>query len=270
MVCKICSSTTHIIFNKKLLTKYLVGYHQCSNCGFIQTDEPHWLSEAYQNAITSLDLGYAGRNTYSSYITAGIIELFFNYKDKFIDYGGGYGLFVRLMRDCGYDYYLEDKYCQNLFANSFEQNEIPEQKFELLTAFEVFEHLPDPISEISTMLEYSDSILFSTEIYPSDKSELENWWYISPETGQHVSIYSIKSLQEIAKHFRLNLYTNGTNLHLLTPKTLNSNIFRLICKYKFSFLYLHLLKPKRQSLLITDYNKIKSGLHAPNENYSPL
>lgn len=270
MTCKICNSYSEDLFQKNILNKYLVTYHQCTNCSFIQTDEPYWLSEAYRSAITSLDLGYAGRNNYSSYITSAIIELFFNPKRKFIDYGGGYGLFVRLMRDCGYDYYLEDKYCQNLFANSFEQNEIPEQKFELLTAFEVFEHLPDPISEISTMLKYSDSILFSTEIYPSDKSELENWWYISPETGQHVSIYSIKSLQEIAKHFRLNLYTNGTNLHLLTTKTINSSVFKLACRYKFSFLYFYLLKTKRQSLLNADYNKIKIGLQTPNENHSSL
>ena len=39
---------------------------------------------------------------------------------KFLDYGGGYGILVRLMRDVGYDFYWFDKYSQNIFAKGFE------------------------------------------------------------------------------------------------------------------------------------------------------
>ncbi len=42
--------------------------------------------------------------------------------DPFLDYAGGYGVFTRLMRDIGFDFYWHDPYTQNLFANGFEKD----------------------------------------------------------------------------------------------------------------------------------------------------
>jgi hypothetical protein len=44
----------------------------------------------------------------------------FDANNRFIDYGGGYGLFVRLMRDAGFDYYWFDKFCDNVLSKGFE------------------------------------------------------------------------------------------------------------------------------------------------------
>ena len=101
------------------------------------------------------------RNEYLVPIVSTIIELFYQRATKFIDYGGGYGLFVRMMRDRGFDFYRQDIYCENLFAKHFDLSDLPgTSKFDMLTAFEVFEHLQDPISEIGKMLSYFDTILF--------------------------------------------------------------------------------------------------------------
>ena len=62
MNCKICDAHCEKIFEKIILQKYPSSYYQCTNCNFIQTDEPIWLKEAYTNAITSLDIGLATRN----------------------------------------------------------------------------------------------------------------------------------------------------------------------------------------------------------------
>lgn len=50
------------------------------------------------------------------------------------------------MRDIKYKFYWQDKYCKNLFAQNLKA--IPEQKYELVTAFEVLEYLVNPITEI--------------------------------------------------------------------------------------------------------------------------
>jgi hypothetical protein len=50
---------------------------------------------------------------------------------------GGYGMFVRLMRDGGFDFHREDPLCDNLFAQGFDRQD--DGTFELVTAFEVFE-----------------------------------------------------------------------------------------------------------------------------------
>jgi hypothetical protein len=58
-----------------------------------------------------------------------------------MDFGGGYGMFVRLMRDLGFDLYWQDKSCKHLFAAELEVREVPSRKSEFLTTFDVFEHL---------------------------------------------------------------------------------------------------------------------------------
>lgn len=155
-----------------------------------------------------------------SSITNYVIKYFYSSKKRFLDYGGGYGLFVRMMRDKGYNYYIRDQYCQNIFVRNFAIKELKDNnKFELVTAFEVFEHFTNPIDEIAKFFEYSDSILFSTTLQPLKKIEsIADWWYFVPETGQHVSFYSYNTLKFIASKFDVYLYSNGRNLHVISKK----------------------------------------------------
>lgn len=141
---------------------------------------------------------------------------------KFIDWGGGYGVFTRLMRDTGYDFYWSDRFCQNLFAKQFTAD--LKQTDELPTAFEVFEHLVDPLSEITTMLARSRNILFTTAIPPTDPDKLANWWYLTLEHGQHVS------LQILAERFGLQLTSDGADTHLLEVKPISERLFKTITR----------------------------------------
>jgi hypothetical protein len=50
------------------------------------------------------------RNLWHRNVTTTLIYFLFNTKGQFLDYGVGYGVFVRLMRDIGFDYYWQDKY----------------------------------------------------------------------------------------------------------------------------------------------------------------
>ncbi len=225
MNCNICNKTSKFLFTKKVLGTHDAEYFQCEKCGFMQIKDPYWLSEAYKSAISSLDTGLVARNIRFSSVTETLLLKYFDYQKRFVDYGGGYGLFVRLMRDKGFHFYRQDIYCQNLFSQYFDITDLKEEdkKFELLTAFEVFEHLEHPLNEIESMLTLSDSILFSTELQPSNIINYEDWWYFSPESGQHISFYTKKSLESLAKRFGLTLYTNNATLHLLTKKKLETN-----------------------------------------------
>jgi len=51
------------------------------------------------------------------------------------------------------------------------------RRYELVSAFEVFEHLVNPLEEIERMLRLSDSILFSTLLVPTPAPGLADWWY---------------------------------------------------------------------------------------------
>lgn len=226
-ICNICSSKALKIFDALILGIYKTGYFQCEKCGFIQTDKPYWLKEAYVSAISSLDVGLIYRNLDFSNLVPSILDLFSGKEDAYIDYGGGYGMFVRIMRDKGYDFYLDDIYAENLFAKYFELKDYKgNSKFAALTAFEVFEHLENPTTELEKMFELSDTVIFSTELQPQATfSNAGDWWYFVPEIGQHISFYSVKSLEVLSQKFNCRLYTNGSNLHILTKLHLQRNPF---------------------------------------------
>jgi hypothetical protein len=226
MYSKITGGKTKFLFSAKVLQKYDVKYYQCIETGFIQTEEPYWLEEAYQSAITKLDVGLVHRNIHLAELTEKLLTKFFNYKESFLDYAGGYGLFTRIMRDKGFQFYHTDKFCSNLFAAYFDLRQLSSTThFELVTAFEVFEHLVNPLEEIAEILNFSDNVLFSTELLPDNIKSFKDWYYMSPETGQHISFYSMESLKFLAKRFERNLYTNGTTTHLFTKRKLKTDPF---------------------------------------------
>jgi len=230
MNCKICSQKAEKIFTSLILGKYNVSYYRCDNCFFIQTEEPYWLDEAYgMGAISALDVGIMSRNLLLVNKTEKILgKIFSEFKDfSGVDYGGGHGIFVRMIRDLGFNFYRQDLYAENIYARYFDVKDLLlGNKFNVLTAFEVFEHLPDPIEEIKKMFCYSDILLISTELQPSDDLlELEKWWYIASETGQHVSFYNKITFQEIATMFNANYYTDYQSLHILSKNYLSVNPF---------------------------------------------
>lgn len=224
MKCSICGTKTISIFTGQVLSKYQVEYFKCPNCDFIQTEKPYWLDEAYGNAITDLDVGLVSRNLSYADMTATIINKNFQRTGKFLDYAGGYGLFVRLMRDKGFNFYREDKYCENLFAVNFDLQDIGgKKKFELATAFELFEHLDKPLEDIEKIFSFTDTIIFSTELQPKTKIKAaSDWWYFTPETGQHISFYSRKTLEYIAKKYHLSFYSSDS-LHILSRRKFTKN-----------------------------------------------
>lgn len=261
MKCKICDAHCEKIFEKIILQKYPSSYYQCTHCNFIQTDEPIWLKEAYTNAITSLDIGLATRNITLRDEIKKIIDAYFPESKIYLDYAGGYGMFTRIMRDIGFDYYRQDDYCENIFANYFDITNTKIKRFDIVTAFEVLEHFNAPLVEIEKVLAYSDTVIFSTEIIPQTNSNLENWWYIAPETGQHIAFYSPKSMQLIAHKFDRNYYCRNGNIHIFTTKTI-SNFIKKPRKhlfYKYSFFT---KKIKRKSLTEKDFEYIKTILNS--------
>ena len=253
MNCKICNHETKNIFTVKILNKYDVKYYYCNHCGFLQTEEPYWLKVAYNNSISITDTGIISRNIGSSKITSVVLYFLFKKFNKFLDFGGGYGILTRLMRDIGFDFYWYDPHSFNLLARGFEIKS-KNYKYELVTAFEVFEHFDEPIKEIESMIQFSDNILFSTELLPSLIPKPEEWWYYCLESGQHISFYSYGTLKFIAQKYNMNLCSNGKNFHLFTKnRKINNKIFNFLLKFQRFGLFFYIRK-KMESLTVDDMN----------------
>jgi len=218
--CKICSSPVKEIFSRRIINRYDVHYFQCSKCGFVQTEEPYWLEEAYSRPINMTDTGYMVRNIHYYKIISLFLSLLFKKKDlknnlRFLDYAGGYGIFVRIMRDAGYNYYWHDKYTKNLLALGFEGD--LNSNYGAVTLFEVFEHFIDPIKEVEEILKITDTVIFSTEVVSNPPPNPDDWWYYGCEHGQHISFYTRESLHYLAENFGMN-YSGIDSLHFFTKK----------------------------------------------------
>jgi hypothetical protein len=252
--CEICSHTSDFFAAALIRRKHEIRYYQCGNCGFTQTESPYWLDEAYSEAITSSDVGLVGRNLAMARKARALIWAFFDSDASFLDYGGGYGLFVRLMRDFGLDFYLFEERCRNLFAEGFDVQARGTEPYELVTAFEVFEHLVHPIHEIEEMLRFSPNVLLTTALIPAHNPKPDQWWYYGLEHGQHVSFYTMRSLAAIGDHFGLNLVSDGNSMHLLSTKRVQPALFRLLTRP--AILAAVGFLARRKSLLPKDYFKI--------------
>lgn len=232
MKCRICKKEINKIFNKKILNKYNVDYFLCDNCDFIQTEKTHWLNEAYSKPINNCDTGILERNINFSRKVSSIIYFLFNKEGKFLDDAGGYGIFTRLMRDIGFDFYWNDIYTENMFAIGFEENKAGTNKFECITFFETLEHLETPLDEINKIFEKTDTIILSTRLKEEKIPNINTWDYYGFSHGQHISFYSKKTLQKIAEIFKLNFYT-VEGLHILTRKKINYLSLKMLIKNNF-------------------------------------
>jgi hypothetical protein len=252
--CNICASDSLPLAQHLVLGKHDVQYYSCVHCGFIQTQAPYWLDEAYSSAIARSDLGLIGRNIKYSNFCSALVPLFFDPKGTFLDYGGGNGMFVRMMRDKGFDFYWLDKFAANQFAEGFEAD--PDNEFSLLTAFEVFEHLTHPLETIAELFRYAGTVVFSTRVLPRWKIMPDEWWYFAPDTGQHVSLYSMESLKLIARKFNVHLSSNGISLHILSSRSVPGIVMKALSFYPFAGVLSGLLNIRRKSLLDEDYYRL--------------
>lgn len=252
-VCRVCCNTeSGYIFQGRLLN-YVVKYYECSICGFVQTENPYWLGEAYDSAINDVDTGIIKRNQMCSKRAINLCALL-NIKDETIlDYAGGYGVFTRLMRDIGFNVLWKDKYYDNLLAKGFGYNV---GSVKLLTAFEVFEHLESPINTLDEMFGISSNIFFSTLLIPEPTPKIEDWWYYGQKHGQHIGFYRKKTLEYLAEKYNKHFYSYNSEIHIFSEKRVSPILFSILMKfYNIFFIF---TRKRVTSKIWDDYTGIKN------------
>jgi hypothetical protein len=224
LACKICGAASRLFDEAIVLRKHTARYFRCVECGFLQTEEPHWIDEAYSSAIAGQDVGIMARNLTNGHVASAVLNLLFPQVSEAVDFGAGHGIFVRLMRDRGFNFLWSDRYATNDYARGFEAP--AGKRFDFLTAFEVLEHLPDPISDVSRLMELSDNVFVSTALVPSPPPRINEWWYYMPGSGQHISFYTKESLQSLAARFHRHLLSFNS-YHLFSSKPHSRFLFQL-------------------------------------------
>jgi 2-polyprenyl-6-hydroxyphenyl methylase/3-demethylubiquinone-9 3-methyltransferase len=237
-------------FNKSgdynLYPRGLIGipvvYHRCEKCDFVYTNffdnfpSEWWGIYVYNKEYyLTVDPDYELVRPKSN---ASEISMVLKGKPEVIglDYGGGSGLTARLLRERGLLFDCYDPYgCQEVS---------PERigRYNFCTAIEVFEHLPNPVESMRSILSMcqggSLTILIGTAL--SDKKiNAQNrlqWWYAAPRNG-HISIFSKKSLAYLASMFGLVYQGQVGSTHVLSRLPSSDSV-----DYKFALLRAKLIK----------------------------
>jgi hypothetical protein len=192
--CRLCGGKLARSFALRVLEKYDVDYLRCANCDSLQTERPYWIQESYTSNLAVLDTGSGQRNIANLaavYAVSRALHL-----NDVVDFGGGDGLLCRLLRDYGINCFVNDKYASATYARGFATPDF--QHPGILLAFEVLEHFENPRSDLPILFESNpDVLLGSTAIYSGQGAD---WWYLTPESGQHLFFYSENALRLIAEY----------------------------------------------------------------------
>ena len=265
-LCPICSGPRREIFQARLLNKYNVRYFFCNSCGLLQTEEPYWLEEAYRRAIADADTGLVSRNLDIARKLSSLLYYCFDPQARYVEFAGGYGLLTRLMRDRGFDFRWYDPYCQNIFARGFEWDQLEGKiSSRAVTAFEVIEHAPNPVTLISNAMAraQTSTIIFSTFLYEGEPPLPEKWWYYSLASGQHISFFRRQTLIALAGKLGLRLHSNGW-FHVMTTERMNDAAFRF-CTGKMARLADAYVKLRLPSKTFDDHRQIAERPHSDTE-----
>lgn len=231
-ICPVCGGDSDLIdvvdFNKsceEARGKFLgmsgvpIYYAICSACDFCFAPEMRtWNANEVAGRIYNADYilvdpDYAQTRPRAN---AAFLESAFPIRSndfRHIDYASGSGLLTSLLRDSGWHSSAFDPFLQGKPSADHLG------KFHLVTAFEVFEHVPDPhalMLDLSGLLAPDGVILLSTLLSDGHvhRNRRLDWWYAAPRNG-HISLFSAKSLAILARDSGFRLTSLSGGLHLL-------------------------------------------------------
>jgi hypothetical protein len=254
--CPVCAAAMAPLFTARVLGKYDIQYFHCPTCGFVRTEQPYWLEEAYSAAIAVTDTGILQRNWALAAKLACTVFWCLDARAAYLDVAGGYGILTRLMRDYGFDYYWEDLLCSNLLARGFEADKAG-TAFAALSGFEVIEHTVDPVEFVSDAMTRHDcrTLIFSTITYSGPQPPGPDWWYYSPMTGQHISFFHQRTLQKIADRLGLSFYSSGS-VHIYTSRRLRNRWLLPALHSPLAYLLAQGVRLRMGSRIWSDHTKL--------------
>lgn len=194
-----------------------IYYVHCRHCGFVGAPQMRrWTAAQWRERVYNADYAQVDPDFAQQRPAANARQLL-NWIGphaaglRHLDYGGGNGVLSQQLGAAGWHSQSWDP---------LHNQPLPSGPFDLITAFEVFEHASDPhgvMAALRTCLAESGVVLLSTLLSDGQlpqPGERLSWWYAAPRNG-HISLHSAASLQHLARHHGLHCTHLSAHWHAL-------------------------------------------------------
>lgn len=233
--CKVCGGRAplHVVvdFNKNCeelhgyflpLSGVPVYYGRCETCGFLFTRFcDGWTDEDFGRHIYNDDyikVDPEHTEARPARVAPVVPRWFFRDLSRLsiLDWGGGSGAMKRELERFG----AKRVEAYDPFVPAYAKK--PEGKFQLVTCFEVIEHMADPLAAVMEMASFLDpeegGILHSTAPIPEDHIVKHNMWtYLAPRNG-HISLFSYEALERLWRRAGLHFCRISLDIHIAFVK----------------------------------------------------
>jgi hypothetical protein len=206
--CPMCDSEN--LFFEAEIKGFL--YEHCQDCDVVFSPQitPQFLSKLYCDGFHGPEDGgpKAGWSKNVLFLEPAFKRLPQNRGLQILDFGTGQSLISGVLRKQGHKVIAVDlapplrPHPDRLTGNLLDL-ELQKSQFDLIFAFQVFEHLPRPkpvLYELLTLLKPGGLLLIHTDMETPERDEagLQNWWYAAPP--DHCIFYRHKSFEIFLKN----------------------------------------------------------------------
>jgi 2-polyprenyl-3-methyl-5-hydroxy-6-metoxy-1,4-benzoquinol methylase len=233
MKCYLCNSTSFNLIKKGVRDNNDLSILSCNNCGLVSLDSFNHIDENfYENSnmhSTKVDISNWLKETEKD-DNRRYLDLLEKIKNKkILDFGAGNGGFLFKAKEVANDVFGIEPEMQ--FKSFFKKNklnilnsldELKSKKFDLITAFHVFEHLKEPLKILNDLMPHvsekgeiiievpnCDDALLS--YFNSDAFSNFTYW------SQHLFLFNEKTLTDLVKkaNYKIN-YINQVQRYPLS------------------------------------------------------
>jgi 2-polyprenyl-3-methyl-5-hydroxy-6-metoxy-1,4-benzoquinol methylase len=234
--CLICQSPNIALYGKYLHN----GLLKCNDCGFLFAQQIPTIEEL----IAHYD-GY-GRNDFLSPITINryneILDSFEPYRktNKLLDVGCGIGFFLEVAKQRGWDVYGTEytdeaiKICKEkgftMHKGSLDTDNYPIESFDIITSFEVMEHINNPVEEVNRfnkLLRKGGLFYFTTPNFNAIERIYLKEYYSVVSYPEHLSYYTKRTAKQLLENngFKeLKMTTTGFSISLINARKENDTV----------------------------------------------
>ena len=219
MICPVCSAGKSTFVTRAIRNGFEIEYVRCSECRTVFAPEVlSWEPGDFKRKIYNTDYAKFDPDFVEKrpriYADSLYKKRFVSFSGRHLDYGGGNGKLSQILRnEAGWDSQTFDRY--------YGDAKLPEGKFDLVTAIEVFEHavnVHELWSDLSKLVAPGGILFVSTWTAPDNLESMEHWWYMLPRNG-HFIFYSTEAFDLLEKQYGFERYSSVDAIHCFQKVT---------------------------------------------------